>query len=85
MSSELESDRATLVNLALLGPKVLVTMRPRPSRKFDKPAVRIMLQVTRIVRSESLLDSEPRCQRARHSPLLSNTRAVAPSLPVAVN
>ena len=58
MSSELESDRATLVNLALLGPKVLVTimMRPRPSRKFDKPAVRIMLQVTRIVRS--LLDSE---------------------------
>ena len=56
MSSELESDRATLVNLALLGPKVLVTMRPRPSRKFDKPAVRIMLRVTRIVRS--LLDSE---------------------------
>ncbi len=60
MSSKLESDRATLVNLALLGPKVLVTMRPRPSRKFDcnfdKPAVRIMLQVTRIVRS--LLDSE---------------------------
>ena len=56
MSSELESDTATLVNLALLGPKVLVTMRPRPSRKFDKPAVRIVLQVTRIVRS--LLDSE---------------------------
>ena len=58
MSSELESDRATLVNLALLGPKVLVTMRPRPSRKFDKPAVRIMLQVTRIQVVRSLLDSE---------------------------
>ena len=51
MSSELESDGATLVNLAFFGPKVLVTMRPRPSRKFDKPAVRIMLQVTQLVSS----------------------------------
>ena len=29
---------------------VLVTMRPRPSPKFDKPAVRIVFQVTQIVR-----------------------------------
>jgi hypothetical protein len=34
---------------------VLVTMRPRPTRslgaaKFDKPAVKIMFQVTQIVR-----------------------------------
>jgi hypothetical protein len=33
MSSELESDRAMVVNLKLLEPMVLVPMRPRPSRQ----------------------------------------------------
>jgi Cys-tRNA synthase (O-phospho-L-seryl-tRNA:Cys-tRNA synthase) len=54
MSDEVESDRAMARNLESLESMVLVTMRPRPSRhwlaKFDKPAVRIMFQVTQIAR-----------------------------------
>jgi hypothetical protein len=34
----------------------LGTMRPRPRRQFDKTAVRIMLQVTRIVRFLPVLE-----------------------------
>ncbi len=32
------------------------SMRPRPSRKFDKPEVKIMFQVTQIVRFLRLLE-----------------------------
>ena len=53
MSSELESDRATMVlNLELREPMVLpvISMRLRTSAKFRvyKPAVKIILQVTQI-------------------------------------
>jgi hypothetical protein len=50
MSSELESDRAMVANLELLEPMVVVSMRPRPSRQVRQPAVKIMFQVTQIVR-----------------------------------
>ena len=36
MSNELESSRATVVNLESLEPMVLVTMRPRPSRQVRR-------------------------------------------------
>ncbi len=58
MSNELESDRAMVMNLKVLVSmaRVLVTMKPSVTRlgdratKFDKPAVKIMFQVTQIVR-----------------------------------
>ncbi len=52
MSSELESDRAMVLNLELREPMVLpvISMRLRTSAKFRvyKPAVKIILQVTQI-------------------------------------
>ena len=52
MSNELESDRAMVpvANLELLESMVLITMRPRPSGRVRHPAVKIMFQITRIVR-----------------------------------
>ena len=47
MSNELESDRAMVMNLESFGVDGVET---ETDAKFDKPAVRIMLQVTQIAR-----------------------------------